>query len=162
MPSTSKIKTTLLKKLATLCGVAAGALSAAPAFTQTPSPQVNSLTPASPIIVPLSNEDPSSNLNSASQPIFDTITPTTTAPMLSVTPVTTSATPLATPYTDASTSLTAPQAIAPTTSTMPQTFSPSLSATPTTLAPTPTAVLQPTGTSTIVEVTPGTPITSTP
>ena len=129
MLSKSTVKTNLLKKLAALCGVTAGTLSAVPALAQSTLPQVDSV-PA-PIVTPLSKEDPADYLNRQNQPIPDTVTPTTTAPDLSVTPYTNTPIPVAAPSTAASTPLPTPLTSQPTTSIVLPTLTPASSVLPT-------------------------------
>lgn len=161
MLSKLTIKTNLLQKLLTVCGVIAGSLSVVPAWTQSTLAQSNSV-PA-PIVTPLSNEDPSSYLNRQSQPIPDTVTPTTTAPSLSVPPLTTTPTLSVTPFSVAPAPLATPQTIESTTPIVTQTLAPALSIIPTTTPPASTAVLTTTDTSTTTESTPvASPITPTP
>ena len=147
----SRVKSNLLNKLAVLCGVTAGALTAAPVLAQNALAQNNSFAP---VVVPLSKDDSPSPLEFQSQPLPDTVTPTTTSPELSVIPVSTAPTPLVAPFTNEPTHLAAPQSNAPATSTLPSTFAPTPSVDPTTPAPASTVVVQPINTSTTTESTP--------
>jgi hypothetical protein len=129
MLSKSTVKPNLLKKLAALCGVAVGTLSAVPALAQSTLAQVGSV-PA-PVIMPLSDEDPAAYLNRQNQPIPDTVTPTSTAPDLSVIPYTNTPIPLAAPSTPALTPLATPLTSQPTTSIILPTLTPASSVLPT-------------------------------
>ncbi|HEY9613076.1 hypothetical protein [Allocoleopsis sp.] len=154
MLSQSKDTITWLKTLATLCGVAATALSAFPAWAQSTLPQASS---SAPVIAPLKNEDPASNLNPQSLPVTDTVTPTTTSPTPFAMPVTSEPETSAAPLTFAPTPSLAPLTVPTETSAAPLMFAPTPSLTPTTPAPSPTAVL------TTTEPTPvATGATSTP